>query len=734
MTSNRKNILLVVIGILFLFNFTGYGSNLEKTDIPYPSYTYDFWEEPVPAPQAYYPSQIITGEDLGVDSLSDPRDLNISQYTENIYIVDTGNNRIICLDSDWELTKIIDSFENEGQEDTFNNPRGIYVNSDGDMYIADRDNARIVILDEQGELKKIISSPEGETEGVIFEDFRFRPSKVGVDERGRIFVVADEVYEGVMEFDLEGEFVGFFGAPSVTVDPFEYFWRRFSPEERRERLALFLPTEFSNLDIDKKGFVYTTVSGGAVQASHFVRRLNTAGRDILIREGFTAPQGDYGSTLQDASGDYVIPGSVFVDITTRENDIYSVLDRRRGRVFTYDKRGNLLYVFGYDGHLKGGFLYPRAVESKGDKLAVLDSQNNRITVFKPTVYAQKIHQAIDYYSNGYYPRAVDTWQEVLQMNANYDLAYSGIGWGKLFQENFSEAMVNFRRGENRRDYSRAFEFYRRDVVEENLGLAGLVVISVLILLLIFIKFSSQIGRYFHKINEIIEQKVSSKDVEENKIPLFELLYEQFERIIRAFVYGFTIIFHPVGGFWSLKHERKGNVPAATLHLGLLIMTFVFMRQYTGFVFNFRDLTKLNLLVEISSILLPFFLWCIVNWSLTTLMEGKGSFPEIYMTTAYSLIPITVINIPLTVVSNYLTWNEGTFYSFILLLSVSWAFILLFFGTLTIHEYSTTKMLLVTGFIILGIALTMFIGLLFFNLAEQVYGFFNDIYTEIVYRM
>jgi len=52
---------------------------------------------------------------------------------------------------------------------------------------------------------------------------------------------------------------------------------------------------------------------------------------------------------------------------------------------------------------------------------------NTITVFAPTEYQQLIHQAIDYYASGNYDQATDMLDQVLELNANYDLAYTGIG-------------------------------------------------------------------------------------------------------------------------------------------------------------------------------------------------------------------------------------------------------------------------------------------------------------------
>ncbi len=706
---------------------TGIYTSSENFNIPYNSYVYNFWEEPVPAPQAYYPGGIINGQQLGVGSFSEPRDLHISRYTGQVFIVDSGNNRIISLRPDLTMDYVIENFENEGIEDNFNNPRGVYHSVEGNIFIADRNNNRIVILDEKGELINTIHAPETD-EIIVFEDFRFLPTKLVVDNQERIFVISDGIYEGIMEFDSDGYFSGFFGAPEVQVDLFEYIWRRFSPEARRERLAMFLPTEFSNLEIDNQGFIVATVSGGTVLDDDYIRRLNPSGVDSLIREGFTPPIGDYGLTLAGAD----LPRSLFVDITWRENDVYSVLDHRRGRIFTYNYRGFLLYVFGYRENQKGGFQAPRAIESSGDRLFVLDSQKNNITIFKPTEYATTIHQAEYYYSEGMYNEAVSKWGQVLNKNANFDLAYTGIGRGELFQNNFQKAMTNFRMGQNRSDYSRAFNFYRQQVIEENMVTIVLIMLLLLIIILVFFKYFKLLSGFFKK---TIAIKVSRSDESSKELDILSsYLKSYFNKTISGLLFSFRIILHPFSGFWELQREEEVNLTSALLNLFALIASFIFMRQYTGFIFNTRNLQRLNILVEISSVILPFFLWCSVNWALTTLMEGKGTFGDIFKTTAYAIVPFILINIPLTVISNYMLEAEYGFYNFFIVLSIGWSFMLLFFGTMTIHEYTFSKMLLVTFFIIMGMTVILFIGILFFNLLEQVYAFLLTIYREISYRI
>lgn len=709
--------------------------------VPYRSYIYDFWETAVPAPQAYLPARVVYGTDLGVGDLDSPQDLFISPEGR-LYIADAGNNRVIVCDRDWNVELVIDSFTIDGREDGFNNPRGIFAGREGRIYVADRDNARIVLLDSDGNFLRTVGAPDPDVEGIIPEDFRYRPRKLGVDQAGRLYVIADDVYDGIMEFDVDGNFRGFLGAPRVAPSMVDYMWRRFATEAQRERMALFLPTEYSNLDVDPRGFIYTTVSGGAIQEDEAIRRLNPSGEDVLRRMGFSPPIGDYGSGLRDEQGNLVLPRSVLVDIVSRDFDIYSALDRQRGRVFTYDSNGNLLYVFGGLGDQKGLFRSPVALGvmegHRGDNIVVLDSRTGRLTIFEPTAYARAIHSAIAYYNTGQYDRATEKWRSVLRMNANYDLAYTGIGRAMMRTDSYSEAMHNFRLGQNRPRYSEAFQLYRREILSQQFGTTVFAIFFLIILIIL--------SRYLHAVSFLKEklglagEGLPYAEAAASEATLEDMLLEEnflskgLRSLIGRLGYAFHLILHPIGGFWDLKHERLGSIPAATVILVVVSVTYAFMRQYTGFIFNPRDLTQLNVFIEVASVLLPFALWCIVNWSLTTLMEGKGRPRDIYIYSAYALFPLIVINIPLTVISNFITLDEGAFFYLFLSLAVIWSALLMFFGTMVIHDYDMGKTTFTIILIGAGIGIVLFIGLLLFSLIDQVVTFVTDIYSEAMLRL
>ena len=205
-------------------------------------------------------------------------------------------------------------------------------------------------------------------------------------------------------------------------------------------------------------------------------------------------------------------------------------------------------------------------------------------------------------------------------------------------------------------------------------------------------------------------------------------------VLQSLRYSLYLIFHPFDGFWDLKHEKKGNLKTALLIVAMVSVTYILRRQLTGFILNEAKLRELNIIVEILSVALPFFLWCVANWCLTTLMDGEGSFSDIVITSAFALVPLVLINVPLIVFSNVITLEEAAFYRFFDILAIVWSGVLLILGTSVVHQYSLTKTFLTCICILIGMGLIIFIALLFFSLLQQVFSFFYTIYKEVALRL
>ena len=449
-------------------------------DIPYDTYNYDYREYIHYTPAAYVPDKLLYGRNLtfngeSIGDFKTPQDMCKSP-DGRVYIADTGNNRVVVLDEKLEtVLSVITTFDNNGKEDKLGAPYGVCVSEKGNIYIADSKNRRVVVLDPDHNLKQIVSDPKSES---LEDGFVFTPWKVAVDYADRVYVIAQNMFEGIMVFETDGQFTGFFGTISVTISLWERFWRRIATKEERANQKLFIPTEFTGIDVDPEGFIYATnITSDGIQG---VRRLNPSGQDV-IKKGENKNLG--GDLEISGTGDYFGP-SQFTDVVYRDKGIYSCLDRKRGRIFTYDHEGNLLYIFGGLGTQVSTFQMPVAIEQIGTGICVLDSNMAAITSFKVTEYGDKINTAVGLRYDGDEALAVDVWNRVLELDENNELANTGIGKAYLSSGDYKSAMKYLKLGMNRDYYSIAYKRYRNDVLKHNASyfLTGVVVLIIAIVL------------------------------------------------------------------------------------------------------------------------------------------------------------------------------------------------------------------------------------------------------------
>lgn len=456
--------------------------SVKANDIPYDTYNYDYREYIHFTPAAYIPSGNISTLNLRCDgeaigNMNNPQDMCLSGDGD-IYICDTGNNRILVLDQSMSYCKrIIDGFDKNGKADSFKSPTGICVSENNRIYVADSQNRRIVVLNMDGSFYMQIDNPQSES---LEDNYVFTPLKVTVDYADRVYVIASGMFEGIMVFESNGEFASFFGTIEVTISLWEKFWKRLATKEERSNQKLFIPTEFTGLDIDPDGFVYATnIDANGVQG---VRRLNPRGQDV-IKKGENKNVG--GDLWIDGTSDYS-GASQFTDVVYRENGIYSCLDRKRGRIFTYDHEGNLLYVFGGLGTQEGTFQLPVAIEDIGEKIVVLDATKAELICFEMTEYGDLINSAVALRYDGDEASAVELWHRVLELDENNELANTGIGKAYLTAGDYENAMKYLKLGMNRDYYSIAYRRYRNAILTENIGffLTG---ILILVIVLIVVK-------------------------------------------------------------------------------------------------------------------------------------------------------------------------------------------------------------------------------------------------------
>lgn len=460
-------LILASLALSFLFGIPSYASE------PFESYSYNYWKLAVRQPYPYLYDKTFDEKDFET-KLSFPDDM--FYFSDSIFVADTGNSRVLKLDLNGKVLMEIDSAKDKS--DKLNEPRGVYVTDEGNIYVADSKNARVVEYTKDGDFVREIGRPDTT---LIADNVEYKPMKVVVDKDGRIYVIAYGINMGLVEFDRDGNFQGFMGAAEVNVNKFYYIWKNFlSTKEQQERMQTIVPTEYSNIFVDKENFVYATINGltgDEINAEKdCIRRLNPTGTDVLRRLG-PPIVGDLRFS-QDG-------WSSFKDVAATDYGCYFVLDDANGKVFAYDYDGNSLFIFGRSGIKEGNTQKPVSlvINSDASKIYVLDGVLGNIVSYKITDYGKLVLNAIYLNDTGDSEGSNACWQEVLKRNSNCEMAYIGLGKTLLSEGDYKKAMEYFKLGNNRKYYSKAFYYYRKEVMEENFGKIMAVIIAVVLGLL-----------------------------------------------------------------------------------------------------------------------------------------------------------------------------------------------------------------------------------------------------------
>ena len=208
----------------------------------------------------------------------------------------------------------------------------------------------------------------------------------------------------------------------------------------------------------------------------------------------------------------------------------------------------------------------------------------------------------------------------------------------------------------------------------------------------------------------------------------------FKRYKASLKYGFYVIFHPFDGFWDLVHEQRGSLLAAHTWLFLFLLTYVLRLMLTNFQFITAPIQYINVYEQCGSLLFPFLVLCLSNWALSTLFDGKGRFQDIYMAMCYALVPYVIIQLPLILVSNMISFDEAAYYQVLGSATIIWCVFLVFVGLMQVHDYTPGKTLIFLFFTIFGALVILFLILVFFSLLSDAIGFFVSLYREVAFRL
>ncbi len=614
------------------------------------------------------------------------------------YVLDSGNGRVIKLNSDMKAIATIDGVISGNETLKFIGAQGIAVDNEENIYIADTENYRILKLAQSGKLLMEIVRPDEALKG---NELPFRACKIQVSNNGEIYATVDGINLGIFVFSPDGSFSKFVGStPIVTTANVLYYYALriiMTPEQIRNRMQN-TPLKVHNFCIDEERFIYTvSQNDSTISQSGMVRCLNYNGSNILdssIIYGDVKPGDDWNVK------------TTFAAVETDKNGNIFLLDQGRNKVFYYSDRGKIMTVFGSSGEQTGTFEQPIDILYVSGKVYVLDKGRNAIFKFIPTEYMNALVTAANSLKERDLENSLSLWKKVQRLNSNSLYSYYGMGLAYQLDGDYLNAMKCFKMADDKENYSEAFSEYRNKLLKEHGGLivVGIALVVVIIVLtVIFIKKKMQGAK---------SRAQGAYSPLENKwlLPIYCLR-------------------HPVDGFEQFRNRNLYFMPMATGIVLFWMVIAIIKSYFTAYIYNSVDVNSYNPLSTVLSTVGLFLIFVVSNWCIASFIEGKGTFKYIFCMTAYSLIPYIVTELVCIPLSYVFTADEAIFITIIKAIGIIWSAAVIYLGTYAIHQFSAGKTF---GSLILtavGMVLILFVLIMIYTLLQQAFGFVYSLYVE-----
>jgi len=614
------------------------------------------------------------------------------------YVLDSGNGRVVKLNSDMKAIATIDGVKSGNETLKFTGAQGIAVDDEENIYIADTENYRILKLTQYGKLLMEIKRPDEALKG---NELPFRACKIQVSNNGEIYATVDGINLGIFVFDSDGIFSKFVGStPIVTTANVLYYYALriiMTPEQIRNRMQN-TPLKVHNFCIDEERFIYTvSQNDSTISQSGMVRYLNYNGSNILdssIIYGDVQPGEDWNVK------------TAFAAVETDDSGNIFLLDQGRKKVFYYSDRGKIMTVFGSAGEQTGTFEQPIDILYVNGDVYVLDKGRNSISKFVPTEYMNALIAAANSLKERDLENSLSLWRKVQRLNSNSLYSYYGMGLAYQLDGDYLNSMKCFKMADDKENYSKAFGEYRNQILKKYGGfiVAGIaVLIVVIILTVIFIK---------KKIREANSTSQGAYSSLENKwlLPIYCLR-------------------HPVDGFEQFRHRKLYFMPLATSVILFWMVAAIVKSYSTAYIYNSVDINTYNPLSTVLSTVGLFLIFVVSNWCIASFIEGKGTFSHIFCMTAYSLIPYIVTELICIPLSYMLTADEAIFITIIKAIGIIWSAVVIYLGTYAIHQFSAGKTFGSLILTVVGMIIILFVLIMIYTLLQQAFGFVYSLYVE-----
>lgn len=616
---------------------------------------------------------------------------------EDIYIADNGN--VYVADSGSQVVYVYNPNTNEINEigkGVLESPKGICLDFKGNLFVADSIKKVIYVFDQNG---KQVGEPIGEPSEPLYGNrdvLDFTPLKVSVDRGGNIYVVTQSNQNGIVQMNKDGKFISYFGR-NATKNTLEIRIKRlFTPKEERDIKYPLTPPLTTNVAIDSKNIVYTLVES---DADNSLKKFNINGTNLL------------GADLMFESG--------YKDVAVDDQGfIYTVSDNKENVITVRDKDGNILFTFGNTtsnsmsvGHFDEAVGID--IDAEGN-LWVLDCVGRNLQVFTRTKFASTVMTAMNLYNEGDYAGAEAAYHEIIAQNASFVQAYIGLGNIAQRNQDFELARHYYKIANHKTGYSDAFWELRDAWLGRNLVWMAIVIV-VLLLLKVF-KVGKRVAKLAGWDFTPIKEKIKNNSY-----------YKEFRYLPQ-------MLRKPNDVIYDIKFLQKIRFSTAAIFFALfIIINIACDTAITGYIFRTQLDSQVNLGFELLKWGVIVLLIIIGNFLVSSLQKGEGFFRDTFIGVMVAFAPILIFKLPLSIISNALTYNEAYIFNLIEIILWVWSIFNVILTFKNVHNYNLGELIVNIVLTIVAVIILVFLFLMVYILFMQFFDFIVGLIKEALLR-
>ena len=245
---------------------------------------------------------------------------------KKLYIADTGNNRLVSYDAELNFRG---DFDAGGK---LKHPIGVVKNSNGQFFVIEGITNTLVFIDISKKTYKPL-----EISGAPKKPNPIIPGRLEIDDNDNLYIT-DRGNGVIFVLNQEGRYI-------------------------REITYKNKPVDFSDIRVDKKGFIYSL---STLEGKVYI--FNNEGEEVSV----------FGAR-GNGKNEFLFPTSIAVG----SDGLVYILDQHKGTVLVYDVDGKFQFRFSKKGQSVGNLFYPSYIYTdQQGKIYIADRGNDRVQIFQ----------------------------------------------------------------------------------------------------------------------------------------------------------------------------------------------------------------------------------------------------------------------------------------------------------------------------------------------------------------